>query len=142
MIVSEADKGKSQLMLEYQSSPRYRQSILSKVRLGQGAFRILITDAYSRRCSISGEKTLPVLEAAHIKPYALSGPHFKLLDGGYITITREYRLEVSRRIKEEFENGKEYYRFHGAVLTSLPARQVDRPQPVFIEWHNNEVYKG
>jgi putative restriction endonuclease len=142
---NEADKGKSQLMLEYRDSPRYRQSILSKVRLGQGAFRILITDAYSRKCSISGEKTLPVLEAAHIKPYGLSGPHFisngillrsdlhKLFDSGYITITKDYRLEVSKRIKEEFENGKEYYQFHGIILKSLPAREIDRPQPMFID---------
>lgn len=154
LIVSDADKGKSQLLLDYHMSPRYRERVLSKVRLGQGAFRILITDAYSRKCSISGERTLPVLEAAHIKPYALSGPHFisnglllrsdfhKLFDSGYITITREYRLEVSKRIKEEFENGKEYYQFHGIVLKSLPVREIDRPEPTFIEWHNNEVYKG
>jgi putative restriction endonuclease len=142
------------LILENYDLPRYKENILCRVRLGQGAFRILITDAYSRRCSISGERTLPVLEAAHIKPYALSGPHFisngillrsdlhKLFDSGYITITKEYRLEVSKRIKEEFENGKEYYQFHGVVLKSLPHRAVDRPQYNFIDWHNNEVYKG
>ena len=33
-------------------------------RLGQGLFRVLVTDAYSRRCAITGERTLPVLEAA------------------------------------------------------------------------------
>ena len=44
-------------------------------RLGQGAFRVVVTEAYHRRCAISGEKTLPVLEAAHIKPYTQEGPH-------------------------------------------------------------------
>ena len=34
-----------------------------------------MTDAYERRCAVTGEKTLPVLEAAHIRPYALLGPH-------------------------------------------------------------------
>ena len=33
-------------------------------RLGQGAFRVEVIDAYSRRCAITGEKTLPALEAA------------------------------------------------------------------------------
>jgi putative restriction endonuclease len=32
-------------------------------RLGQGLFRVLVTDAYSRRCAITGERTLPALEA-------------------------------------------------------------------------------
>ena len=127
--------------------------VLRKVRLGQGAFRVLVTDAFTRRCSISGERTLPVLEAAHIKPYSKSGPHFisnglllrsdlhKLFDGGYITITKEYKVEVSKKIKEEFENGTEYYRFHGQSLVNLPLRELDKPHKTFIEWHNG-IYKG
>ncbi len=95
-----ADK---QIDLQFETSAwkGYGNSILQKVRLGQGAFRVLVTDAYSRKCSISGEKTLPVLEAAHIKPYNLEGPHsvsnglllrsdlHKLFDSGYITITKD-----------------------------------------------------
>jgi putative restriction endonuclease len=48
---------------------RFGAEYLTRGRLGQGAFRILVTDAYERRCAVTGEKTLPVLEAAHIKPY-------------------------------------------------------------------------
>ena len=134
--------------------PLYGQSILRKVRLGQGAFRVLVTDAYTRRCSISGEKTLPVLEAAHIKPYALAGPHtisnglllrsdvHKLFDTGYLTITNNFKVEVSKRIKEEFENGKEYYQFHGKELLYLPIKEKERPRGEFIQWHNENIYKG
>ena len=50
---------------------RFGAEYLTRGRLGQGAFRVLVTDAYERRCAVTGEKTLPVLEAAHIKPYAL-----------------------------------------------------------------------
>ena len=154
LYIDPADTGKSQLLLENIESPGYGNSILTKVRLGQGAFRVLITDAYSRKCSISGEKTLPVLEAAHIKPYALSGPHFisnglllrsdihKLFDLGYITINDDLKVEVSNRIKEEFQNGKEYYKYHGAILNNLPSRDFDRPNKNFIEWHNSNIYKG
>jgi len=53
-------------------TPLY-EKYLTNVRVGQGAFRILVTDAYSRKCSITGEKTLPVLEAVHIKPYSEFG---------------------------------------------------------------------
>jgi putative restriction endonuclease len=145
---------KSQLILEETESPQYGKSVLTKVRLGQGAFRILVTDAYNRRCAISGEKTLPVLEAAHIKPYAQSGPHFisnalllrsdlhKLFDSGYLTITPEYKVEVSKRIKEEFENGREYYRFQGSSLYNLPNKLQDKPNNKFIEWHNENIYRS
>jgi len=143
------DEEKNQLILEEQKTPLYGKPVLRKVRLGQAAFRILITDAYSRRCSITGEKTLPVLEAAHIKPYAESGPHFisnglllrsdmhKLFDSGYLTITNEYKIEVSKRLKEDFHNGREYYQYHGKDLAVLPERQQDKPALEYINWHNN-----
>ncbi len=58
---------------------RYGEPIPVRPRLGQGAFRVLVTDAYQRRCALTGESTLPVLEAAHIQPYAESGPHDPLM---------------------------------------------------------------
>ncbi|MEO8111766.1 MAG: HNH endonuclease [Ginsengibacter sp.] len=133
-------------VLEYESQlvqepeAMYGKSILTKVRLGQGAFRVLVTDAYTRRCSVTGERTLPVLEAAHIKPYAVDGPHaisnrlllrsdvHKLFDTGYLTITNDHKTEVSKRIKEEYENGKEYYQFHGKSLLYLPEQIANRPE--------------
>jgi putative restriction endonuclease len=132
-----------------EDQPRYGNAILRKVRIGQGAFRVLITDAYTRRCAITGEKTLPVLEAAHIKAYAESGPHaisnglllrsdmHKLFDAGYITVTKEYRVEISRRIREEFKNGKEYYQYHGKPLVYLPERDFNKPDEAYIQWHND-----
>ena len=85
-------------------SDRYGDSYLTRPRLGQGAFRVLVTDAYQRRCAITGEKTLPVLNASHIKPYSQEGPHevrnglllredlHTLFDRGYLTVTKDYRV--------------------------------------------------
>jgi putative restriction endonuclease len=143
----------SQLILE-EPEAAYTKKYLTKVRLGQGAFRVQLTDAYFRRCSITGEKTLPVLESAHIKPFSESGPNHlsngillradlhKLYDSGYITFTKDYRVEVSNKIKEEYENGKEYYKHHGNELIILPDRYIDRPNIDYIEWHNSNVYNG
>ena len=128
--------------------------LMTKHRLGQGAFRIAVTDAYHRRCAISGEKTLPVLEAAHIVPYAENGPHLvnngillksdihTLFDKGYMTITKDYRIEVSRHLHDDYGNGKDYYRYHGNRLVILPDQEKYRPNPQFIEWHNENVYLG
>ena len=131
----------------------YGDEYLIKSRLGQGAFRILVTDAYNRNCAISGEKALPVLQAAHIKPFSEQGPNsinnglllrsdlHILFDRGYITVTPEYKIEVSKKIKEEFNNGKHYYAFHGKELQSLPHLNQDKPSLDFVRWHNENIYK-
>ena len=99
---------------------RFGEPVLVKPRLGQGAFRIAVTDAYRRTCAVSGGKVLPALDAAHIKPYALGGQHelsngillrrdiHSVFDAGYVTIDEQYRFVVSERVKTEFNNGEEY----------------------------------
>lgn len=123
---------------------RFGGEYLTRSRLGQGAFRVLVIDAYQRRCAVTGEKTLPVLEAAHIRPYASRGPHqvrngillrsdlHKLFDVGYITVTRDLRVEVSPRLREEWHNGREYYVHHGKALEFLPPNPANRPSPEYL----------
>ncbi len=146
----DAGHGPTEVILE--AGERYGSEYLARARLGQGAFRVLVTDAYQRRCAITAERTLPVLEAAHIKPFAESGPHrvnnglllrsdlHILFDRGYVTIDRQLRVEVSRRIREEFENGRDYYALRGRTLQVVPAAAADRPSEDFIEWHNERVF--
>jgi putative restriction endonuclease len=133
---------------------RYGKPQLVAPRLGQGGFRIMVMDEYSRRCAITGEKTLPVLEAAHIKPYSENGPHMisngvfmrsdlhTLFDGGYMTLTKEFHVEVSKRIREEFSNGREYYALHGRKLLCVPADPANRPSSEYLEWHQNNRFLG
>jgi putative restriction endonuclease len=140
--------------LQAEESPRYGAEFLTKARLGQGAFRVLVTDAYARRCAITGERTLPALEAAHIQPFAKSGPNVtanglllrsdlhKLFDSGYLSVAPDLSVEVSRKIKEEYENGRDYYALHGRRLVVVPATQKDRPSSQFLGWHNSNVYLG
>ena len=113
---------------------RFGEPHLIRPRLGQGAFRVLVTDIYQRRCAVTQERTLPALEAAHIRPYGDGGAHearnglllrrdiHSLFDAGYVTVTPNLRLEVSRRIREEFDNGRHYYALHACRrrLRSFP----------------------
>jgi putative restriction endonuclease len=132
---------------------RYGEPVLVRPRLGQGAFRILVTDNYRRRCAVTGERTLPALDAAHIRPYSQGGLHevsngllfrrdiHSLFDAGYVTVTPDFRFEVSRRIKEEFENGRDYYAFHGKSV-SVPDRIDLKPDQTALSWHNTERFRG
>jgi putative restriction endonuclease len=122
-------------------------------RLGQGSFRVLVTDLYERRCAVTGERTLPVLDAAHIKPFGANGPHdprnglllrsdlHTLLDRGYVTVTPQLRFEVSGRIRGEFENGRDYYALHGRRLR-LPVREGLAPAREYLDWHASNVFRG
>jgi putative restriction endonuclease len=96
---------------------------------------------------------LPALEASHIQPYAKDGPHdvrngvllradlHRLFDQGYVTITPEYRLEVSPRLKEDYQNGRSYYPLHGSTVT-VPAAAADAPNVDLLRWHNERVYRA
>lgn len=130
---------------------RYGEPVLVRPRLGQGGFRVAVTDAYARACAVTGEHSLPVLEAAHIRPFSKEGPHstenglllrsdlHRLFDRGYLTVTPDYHLEVSGRLRQDFQNGKSYYPLHGQRV-SLPVRPADCPDESQLAWHNNNVF--
>ena len=133
---------------------RYGKETNIRPRLGQGAFKLEVTEAYHRSCAITEEHTLPALEAGHIKPYSLGGPHeisnglllrsdiHRLFDRGYVTVTPELRIEVSRHIRDEFENGRYYYPFDGKPLHHVPANPENLPSRESLAWHNEKVFKG
>ena len=124
-----------------------------KIRYGQGAFRTLVEAAYER-CAISGERTRPVLQAAHIRPYALSGDHsprnglllrsdiHQLYDLGYVTVTPDYEVRVSHKLKERFSNGRIYYQHDGQPLAKIPTEARLRPDPQRLAWHGERVWLG
>jgi putative restriction endonuclease len=126
---------------------KYGDSTTFRPRLGQSSFRVLVTDAYQRRCAITGERTLVTLEAAHIKPYSGEGEHdvrnglllradfHRLFDVGLVGVTPDLRVRVSRRIREEWYNGRAYYRLDGMPLSVVPVRPAMRPDPDLLDWH-------
>jgi putative restriction endonuclease len=92
---------------------------------------------------------LPVLEAAHIKPYGSGGPHqpenglllrsdlHTLFDQGYMTVdAAELKVVVSGRIREEFENGRDYYQLHGKPIR-LPRETGSLPSREYLAFHNS-----
>ncbi len=136
-----------------ETPPRFGEPYRIRPRLGQGAFRVLVTDIYRRRCAVTKERTLPALEAAHIRPYGDGGEHearnglllrrdiHSLFDAGYVTVTPDLHFEVSRRIKEEFDNGRHYYALHGQSIDA-PSVVDQRPDSGALTWHNEHCFRG
>lgn len=132
---------------------RFGAPTLVTPRLGQGTFRIAVTDAYGRACAVTNEHSLPVLEAAHIRPYSRDGDHavanglllrsdiHRLFDKGYVTVTREFTFDVSARLRSDFDNGKIYYQMAGKPI-ALPTRSADHPDADALEWHREHVFLG
>ena len=130
---------------------RYGAPQIYAPRLGQGTFRVLVTEAYGRACAVTGEHSLPALDAAHIRPFSKNGPHevrnglllradlHRLFDQGYLTVTPELCLEVRKRLRADYDNGRTYYPLHGAKLRN-PAMGPQAPANEYLQWHNEKVF--
>jgi putative restriction endonuclease len=131
----------------------YGDPRLTPQRLGQQSFKAVVSQAYSHRCAVTGDKVRPVLQAAHIRPLPVGGQHrldnglllrsdvHTLFDRGYLGVDARHRLVVSPRLREEFGNGDYFYARERQEI-SVPARKADRPHREFLEWHLDEVFRA
>jgi putative restriction endonuclease len=133
--------------------PRYGNPIEVRPRLGQGIFKIDVRIAYSGACAITREHSTPVLDAAHIMPYAKGGEHrvsngvllrrdlHSLFDHGYVTITPDYAFRVGERLRADFHNGRSYYHLQDTKI-NLPSDDTLWPKRELLEWHSQKIFKG
>jgi len=129
----------------------FSDPVLARRRLGQGAFRILVTDTYERQCAVTREHTLPVLQAAHIRPVTQAGEHqvsnglllrsdvHTLFDRGYVTVTPDLKFRVSLRLNDDWRNGKIYNQLDGQSI-HIPKQPSCRPGPLQLEWHADTIF--
>jgi putative restriction endonuclease len=116
-------------------------------------FRVSLLDAYGRACAVPQEHSLPVLEAAHIRSFATGGPHdvrngltrrtdlHRLFDRGHATVDENHRFIVSRRLMQDFGNGRSCRDLDGRPLT-LPPDASLRPAAAALAWHRGHVFLG
>jgi putative restriction endonuclease len=135
------------------TSERYGSPIAVRPRLGQGLFSLAVRNAYNGACAITREHSMPVLEAAHIMPYARGGEHrvdnglllrrdpHRLYDRGHVTITADHVFRVGDRLRDEFKNWRSYYDLSGTTIT-VPRSELWHPSRELLDWHANEVFKG
>ena len=132
---------------------RYGAAVEVHPRLGQGLFSLAVRDAYHGACAVTGEHSLPALEAAHIQPYGLGGEHrvdnglllrsdlHRLYDRGYVTVTPDYVFRVGDSLREDFSNGRSYYGLDGSKI-AVPEPELWRPNRELLEWHQQGLFRG
>ena len=148
-ITGEVDA--QQTLFNADAGARYGAPQLVRPRLGQGTFRYALEQAYGQ-CAVTGEHSLPALDAAHIVPFGedaaghtlengllLRADVHRLFDRGYVTVTRDYEFRVSRRLREDYDNGKVYYQHDGQTIWT-PGAPYPKPDPERLDRHATERF--
>jgi predicted restriction endonuclease len=127
-----------------------------KVRRGQQFFRQAILTAYDVRCCISGISVPRLLVASHIKPWSdfpderlnprnglcLSSLHDAAFDNGLITLDKDLRLMLHKRLKSHFPQPTlelNFVPFEGKPIR-LPEKLAE-PDAQFLEYHRKTVFE-
>lgn len=132
-------------------------AVATKARINQSFFRSAVLSSYSSTCCITGICTPQLLIASHIKPWkesnanektdprngvCLNALHDMAFDKGYITISSDYTIVVSKQLKDIYD-GKNIEKYFGAYKGKqiiLPDKFV--PNKAYLEYHNDVIFKG
>ncbi len=92
-----------------------------------------MTEIYTRRCAVTKERTLPALDAAHIRPYREGGKHeppnglllrsdiHRLFDKGYVTDVRPISTSKSAVVFEKSSRT-------GGIITPSMEKEFTSPK--------------
>lgn len=129
-----------------------------KLRMGQYFFRTVVLNAYSNKCCVTGLKAPQLLIASHIKPWCVSdirtertnpcnglclnALHDKAFDRGLITLSKNYEMIISSKLKKiEMDNDtRKWFMQYEHQKISLPDKFM--PDKKFIEYHNDMIFQG
>lgn len=127
---------------------------LVKVRINQNFFRQTILSSYCNTCCITGIKLPQLLVASHIIPWSksekerlnphnglcLNSLHDKAFDCGLITITPDYIIKVSKKIREHEPNVyvKNMFENINNNKMIIPERFV--PSKEFLDYHYTNIF--
>jgi len=131
------------------------KSVLTEVRVKQSFFRKAVLTGYQNRCCISGVQEQRLLIASHIVPWSedkqnrlnprnglcLSALHDRAFDQGLITITPDFRIQVSRKLKLQKDNpmlNSTIVEAQGRLIV-LPEKFL--PSEEFLSWHNENRFE-
>lgn len=130
------------------------REVTVRARLNQAFFRAAVLAAYNARCCITGLGIPKLLTASHIVPWSVdlknrTNPrnglclnvfHDKAFDCGLLTVTPEFKVKLSPRVKKNPADiaAREFLlRFENAPI-SQPRRFA--PSADFLRYHNEKIF--
>lgn len=145
-------QGVAEDVIAYEVHPRVEQCITRSFR--DEAFRRKVREAYQNTCAFFGLRLIngggrPEVQAAHIRPVAAKGPdavrnglaltgtlHW-LFDRGLLGVGDDMSILIS---PQGLPDGLGRLLHPGQRLL-LPVAPDQRPHPVFLTWHRENVFK-
>lgn len=143
----------TEIAADYTGSTR---DALIEARIGQSFFRQSVLSAYDFKCCITGLAIPELLVASHIVPWrtdasnrlnpknglCLSAVHDRAFDIGLIAISEDFRLLLSRRLRESNSSPFIKNSFHSYAdrAINLPAKFA--PDPAFLRFHREQLFCG
>jgi putative restriction endonuclease len=128
-----------------------------KARVNQGFFRSAVLAAHKSQCCITSLAIPALLTASHIVPWAadkknrtnprnglcLNAIHDKAFDSGLVTVTPDYRVVVSNRLKRLLKGKDPMARLLFVECDGRPIRLPSRfvPDQGFLKYHNQHCFK-
>jgi putative restriction endonuclease len=147
--------GHSKMVDDEQIFPegKTREAIV-RTRVNQGFFRAAVLAAYDSRCCITGITVSDLLLASHIVPWSkdiknrtnprnglcLNAIHDRAFDRGLMTVTSDYRVMISPRIRSISEPGIDsLIHRYDQVQINVPPRFA--PDKTFLEYHHDVIFQ-
>jgi len=144
----------SQINIEDLPLGRERETII-KTRVNQSFFRSTILSSYNLKCCITGLSIPDFLVASHIVPWAknekirlnphnglcINSIHDKAFDRGFITVTTDYKIKVSKFLndyKNEDAVSDFFLKYENQSII-LPDKFL--PSREFLEYHHQNIFK-
>jgi len=129
------------------------RDVIVKARVNQSFFRQTILASYDNKCCITGISVPELLVAGHIIPWSidkknrmnprnglcLNALHDMAFDKGLITITIDYRVKISKVLKQQSGPELLFIPYDNKKI-ALPQRFT--PSKEFIEYHNRHIFRG
>lgn len=130
-----------------------RETII-KTRVNQSFFRSAILSSYNLKCCVTGLSIPVFLVASHIKPWSedkdnrtnphnglcLNSIHDKAFDKGFITVTPDFKILVSKYF-DDYSNdvaANDFFNKYQNQPIILPNRFL--PSKEFLDYHYNQIF--
>ena len=133
---------------------RERETII-KARVNQSFFRSTILSSYNLKCCITGLSIPDFLVASHIVPWSkdekirlnphnglcINSIHDKAFDKGFITVTTDYKIKVSKYLNEYKKEDAVTELFLNYDNNSIFLPDKFLPSKEFLEYHHQNIFK-